>query len=54
MPRIEIKCTENGPNLIGVDGNVTTALCRCGGSNNKPYCDRTHAIDRFSKRGERK
>ena len=43
MSRIEIKCTENGPNLIVADGNVTTALCRCGGSNNKPYCDGTHA-----------
>lgn len=41
MTRVEIKCTENGPNLIVVDGNVTAALCRCGGSNNKPYCDGT-------------
>lgn len=42
MGRIEIKCTENGPILITVEGNVTTALCRCGASNNKPYCDGTH------------
>lgn len=37
MTRVEIKCTENGPNLVIVNGNVTAALCRCGGSNNKPY-----------------
>jgi CDGSH-type Zn-finger protein len=43
MTRVEIKCTENGPNLIVVNGNVTSALCRCGGSSNKPYCDGTHA-----------
>ncbi len=43
MTRVEIKCTENGPNLIVVNGNVAAAaLCRCGGSNNKPYCDGTH------------
>ena len=42
MTRVEIRCTENGPNLIVVNGNVTAALCRCGGFNNKPYCDGTH------------
>ena len=42
MTRVEIRCTENGPNLIVVNGNVTAALCRWGGSNNKPYCDGTH------------
>jgi CDGSH-type Zn-finger protein len=26
--------------LIVKDGNVV--VCRCGGSNNKPYCDGTH------------
>jgi CDGSH-type Zn-finger protein len=43
MTKVEIKCTENGPNLIVKDGKVYAALCRCGGSNNKPYCDGTHA-----------
>jgi CDGSH-type Zn-finger protein len=43
MTRVEIKCTDNGPNLVVVNGKVTAALCRCGGSNNKPYCDGTHA-----------
>lgn len=46
---------DNGPyrvegpvRLIDVEGKVIRseggfALCRCGGSNNKPFCDRTHA-----------
>jgi CDGSH-type Zn-finger protein len=42
MTKFEIKCTENGPNLIVVDDKVFVSLCRCGGSNNKPYCDGTH------------
>lgn len=33
--------------LVGNDGKEETkegsvALCRCGGSNNKPFCDGTH------------
>ncbi|WP_149304299.1 (4Fe-4S)-binding protein [Pareuzebyella sediminis] len=51
----KISITENGPLLITgnleikkVDGtidkkNKVSALCRCGGSNNKPYCDGSHA-----------
>ena len=38
MARVVIKCSENGPNLI-----VFAAMCRCGGTNTKPYCDGTHA-----------
>lgn len=43
MAKVTIKCTSNGPNLITVDGNVFAALCRCGASNSKPYCDGAHA-----------
>ena len=42
MVKVEIESTENGPNLVKVDGKVKTALCRCGHSNNKPYCDGSH------------
>lgn len=50
---------ENGPLLVfgtlkvtqkeGIDEIKTkiTAFCRCGGSNNKPYCDGTHVKNNF-------
>ena len=59
--RPKIKPTETGPYLVSgltkltryadgkdfpVEGNV--ALCRCGGSKNKPFCDGTHAKNGFS------
>jgi CDGSH-type Zn-finger protein len=42
MAKVMIRCTENGPNLITVDGNVFAAMCRCGASGSKPYCDGAH------------
>jgi|GEM_PF-6080090 len=41
MARVEIKCAENGPGIVTVDGVVFAAMCRCGGSKSKPYCDGT-------------
>ncbi|PJZ70619.1 hypothetical protein CH373_06640 [Leptospira perolatii] len=50
-----IEATANGPYLVhgsvtikDKEGNTkkrtkTTALCRCGHSSKKPYCDGTHA-----------
>jgi len=55
----EIQASENGPLLVtgGVrvldaDGAVLyegerAALCRCGGSSNKPFCDGTHKTNGF-------
>lgn len=55
----KVEVLENGPLLVyGTlkivmnDGsseikNKTTAFCRCGASNNKPYCDGTHVKSQF-------
>lgn len=55
-----ISCEENGPYLVANLQHLTNskgetlatrrslALCRCGGSNLKPYCDGTHARIGFS------
>lgn len=58
MADIEIKARENGPyriqgpfRLVDADGNAydlgergeVVALCRCGGSTTKPFCDGTHS-----------
>ena len=53
--RPSIECTENGPHLVKELENLTNsrgdeiptktvmALCRCGSTDNKPFCDGTHA-----------
>ncbi len=55
----KVEVLENGPmlvygtlNVTHTDGskevkNKTTAFCRCGHSNNKPYCDGTHVKENF-------
>jgi CDGSH-type Zn-finger protein len=56
MTEVTIKVRENGPYLVtgpvtltDSDGNVYDlaegkglALCRCGRSSTKPFCDKTH------------
>ena len=59
---VEIKTRENGPylvrgpvRLVDADGNEfdlggrgeVIALCRCGGSTTKPFCDGTHSRKGF-------
>ncbi len=47
MPKVEVLSSENGPNLVMVDGKVLTALCRCGHSQHKPLCDGSHRSAEF-------
>lgn len=61
-PQVEIKTRLNGPykvtgpvRIIDADGNEfdlgaqgeVIALCRCGGSSTKPFCDGTHKRNGF-------
>lgn len=58
MPTIQ--CTPNGPYLVkglldlrtstgeSIPTQPVVALCRCGGSANKPFCDGTHQRNGFS------
>ncbi len=61
MDEAVIKARENGPYLVrgsfivtDADGNPyavegeTVVLCRCGGSQNKPFCDGSHRENGFS------
>ena len=56
MDKVTIQTRPNGPylvqgpiHLVDADGKEFTvsgdrvALCRCGGSTNKPFCDGTHS-----------
>jgi CDGSH-type Zn-finger protein len=62
MTEVEIKARHNGPykvtgpvRIIDADGNKyelpddgrPIALCRCGGSATKPFCDGTHKRNCF-------
>lgn len=56
---LEIRASENGPLLVSGRVRVLdsagavlyegdrAALCRCGGSSNKPFCDGTHRKNGF-------
>ncbi len=59
MADVKITVQKNGPYIVVVDGSMTivdhegkeiphkvgrpVALCRCGGSVSKPFCDGTHS-----------
>jgi CDGSH-type Zn-finger protein len=61
MTDVTIRVSENGPYLVrgpitltDSEGNPydvvegkTVALCRCGGSTTKPFCDGTHSRKGF-------
>lgn len=58
---VNITCAPNGPLRIsgnfvikdaqgrdfGLSGRTTISLCRCGQSQNKPFCDGSHARTGF-------
>jgi len=58
---MEIKFKDDGPCLVSgpaqyitgdgqeitVEADKVVALCRCGGSSNKPFCDGTHTAEGF-------
>lgn len=60
MSNVKADLMENGP--IVVNGKIelknskgekiptdnTVAFCRCGGSDNKPFCDGTHTTNGFT------
>ena len=57
--RASIAPTPNGPYVVkdlgslsnrkgAIEAPATMALCRCGGSANKPFCNGTHATNGFS------
>ena len=62
MADVTITPSDNGPyivkggaKLLDADGNEfdtreTIALCRCGQSSNKPFCDGTHKSVGFESR----
>lgn len=58
-PRVSIQPSENGPYVVkhlerlsnrhgALETKASLALCRCGGSANKPFCDGTHNKNGFS------
>jgi CDGSH-type Zn-finger protein len=61
---LTITPAEDGPLLVNgnveivtgtgrtIDRRFKTALCRCGGSRNKPFCDGTHASNGFTAPGQ--
>ncbi|QDU39294.1 Iron-binding zinc finger CDGSH type [Maioricimonas rarisocia] len=56
MSEVTINCRENGPFLVtgpakvldhqgkefDLKGKQSVALCRCGASKNRPFCDGSH------------
>jgi CDGSH-type Zn-finger protein len=62
MPSTKITCANNGPLRIegefeicdpagaafGLAGRTAISLCRCGHSENKPFCDGSHARQGFT------
>jgi len=39
----DLELTDAGGNKFDISGKQAVALCRCGASVNKPFCDGTHS-----------
>jgi len=59
-PKVNVvRVRENGPLALHADAEITgvgpvlrATLCRCGASNNKPFCDGSHVTAGFTTTGE--
>ena len=38
-----VEIFDAGGNPVSIEGRPKIALCRCGASSNKPFCDGTHS-----------
>jgi CDGSH-type Zn-finger protein len=47
MEKIEFDFTKDGPILVKKDGKIEFALCRCGHSAKKPFCNGAHVQAAF-------
>ena len=44
---MKVKALPDGPYLVESEAKGKVALCRCGLSKNKPYCDGAHVKGNF-------
>jgi CDGSH-type Zn-finger protein len=44
----EIELVDGQGRAYGLAGRTVISLCRCGGSQNKPFCDGTHGRNGFA------
>ncbi len=50
MKKVEV--LKDGPILLCPENGTNIALCRCGKTQNRPYCDGHHAGNGFKAKGE--
>ncbi len=48
MGSVEFEFMKDGPVLVKKDGKMEYALCRCGHSAKKPFCNGAHATKGFT------
>ena len=47
LVRGPVRLQDADGNVWDTEGKAVIALCRCGGSQNKPFCDGTHNTNGF-------